>query len=69
MVFMGDEDRRWSVGSLWKVLFSCRECGADVLQLVHSNPDEHVRCLPCEAMHVRAVSDRLLNLSVLDLPT
>jgi hypothetical protein len=67
--YMSDEDRRLTVGSFWNVLSSCRDCGSDVLQLVRSNPDEHVRCLSCEATHVLAVSDRLLHLALTDLST
>jgi hypothetical protein len=52
----------------WTILFTCCDCGSDVLRLVRSNPDEYVRCLPCEATHVRHVSDRLLRLALRDHP-
>jgi hypothetical protein len=61
-----DADSRWST---WRVLFSCADCGSDVLQFVRVNPDEHLRCDPCEARHVRNVSDRLLRLALRDFPS
>jgi hypothetical protein len=62
-----DGDGVWSAALCWTVLFTCRDCGSDVLQLVHTNPDEHVRCVPCEANHVRKVSHRLLQLALNDV--
>jgi len=62
-----DGDSSWSTAPCWKVLFTCLDCGSDVLQVVRSNPDEHVRCGPCEVHHVRIVSDRLLRLALHDL--
>jgi hypothetical protein len=41
-------DNLWSMGPHWTVLFTCCGCGSDVLQVIRSNPDELVRCAPCE---------------------
>ena len=63
-----DRDRLWAPGPCWTVLFTCCVCGSDVLQLARSNPDEQVRCYPCEARLVHKVSDRLLRLALNDAP-
>ena len=52
--------------SYWRVLFTCADCGADVVRVVRVNPDELVRCFECEAAHVHRVSDRLLRLALSD---
>ena len=51
----------------WRVLFTCQDCGTDVVRLVHGNPDEVVRCFGCESTHVHRVSDRLLSLALRDV--
>jgi len=65
-----DGDSVWSTASrwtCWTVLFTCLDCGSDVLQTIRTNPDEQVRCTPCEVRHVRHVSDRLLRLAMDDV--
>jgi hypothetical protein len=57
----------WMTHALWRALFSCQDCGADVVRLVRSNPDELVRCFGCEASHAHRISDRLLQLALHDV--
>ena len=57
----------WIAEEFWRVLFTCQDCGADVVHFVRGNPDEAVRCFGCEFNHVHCVSDRLLQLALRDI--
>jgi hypothetical protein len=57
----------WTNSARWNVLFSCRDCGRDVLVVACCNPEEFMRCRACEVTYVHGVSDRLLGLALEDL--
>jgi hypothetical protein len=61
-----DDFGHWRARECWRVLFTCQDCGADVVRFVRGSPDEAVRCFGCEVHHVHHVSDRLLELALHD---
>jgi hypothetical protein len=56
-----DDRVRWLSHERGHLLFSCKDCGAEIVRVVvHGHPDAVVRCFGCEFSHVHHVSDHLL---------
>ena len=48
-------------GGYWLLLFTCQDCLKDCVRLTRTDPELVRRCLICEPVAVRKVSERILT--------